>query len=261
MRATDGSRRRGYDICVNGRPVGVVRLATDVTLAAPGGRVDRLEVAPPHRRRGRGTIAVLAAEEVLRSWGCDRVELRVAPEAVGALRMAAALGYAECGDRRHKRLPSGRALPSAGGRAMGAEEFPAWSAAQRGPLADCWTRAGLAADRAAAHADAALARLPGPRAALRVLEHEGEPAGTAWIRLLADPPDGADACVAAFAVAADHRGHGHGRAILGDAEQHARAAGVRTLGLHLCTGAAPAARHLADSLGYRPVWRHLAKAL
>ncbi|WP_129838448.1 GNAT family N-acetyltransferase [Streptomyces sp. RFCAC02] len=90
----DGGRTRAYSIRVNGRDAGRVVLA-----AGPGrpaaGRIVRLHVAPEERRRGRGTVAALAAEEVLRAWGCAGAEAAVPAGEAAALRLAAALGWRE----------------------------------------------------------------------------------------------------------------------------------------------------------------------
>src|SRR5689334_24744466 len=82
-----GGRSRRWQICVNGRPVGGLR-----TTALPRGdqwwgEIAELEVAEG-RRRGRGTVGVLAAEEVLRGWGCSRADVTVPAEAEGALALA-----------------------------------------------------------------------------------------------------------------------------------------------------------------------------
>ena len=71
--AADGARSRRYEVCVNSRPVGAVHLGTDPGFGASVG-ADRSTCASTSRdrRRGRGTVAALAAEEVLRGWGCRR---------------------------------------------------------------------------------------------------------------------------------------------------------------------------------------------
>ncbi|MGW5697880.1 hypothetical protein ACWEWX_45820, partial [Streptomyces asiaticus] len=47
-RHTDGGgRARAYEVCVNGRPVGTVRLATDARLGPAAGRIERLGLDPP----------------------------------------------------------------------------------------------------------------------------------------------------------------------------------------------------------------------
>ena len=71
-----GTRSRRYTVCVNSRPVGELRLATDVRFGAAVGRITDLRIAGPDRGRGRATVAALAAEEVLRGWDCRRVEVR-----------------------------------------------------------------------------------------------------------------------------------------------------------------------------------------
>ncbi|MCE7079740.1 GNAT family N-acetyltransferase [Streptomyces sp. ST2-7A] len=100
-----GGIRHSFLLCDNGRPIG------ELTLSADGGtprrgRIDHLWVAEPERRRGRGGIALLAAEEVLRSRGCDRVwALFPIPSgasgdtegAVAAAGLAEAFGYRPLG--------------------------------------------------------------------------------------------------------------------------------------------------------------------
>ncbi|MBB0246288.1 GNAT family N-acetyltransferase, partial [Streptomyces alkaliphilus] len=107
----EGGFRCSYLLCDNGRPIG------ELVLSAEGdpprrGRIDHLWVAEPERRRGRGGIALLAAEEALRSRGCDRVRARLplAPDAPGdvvaATGLAEAFGYRPLGvDLR--RAPTG----------------------------------------------------------------------------------------------------------------------------------------------------------
>ncbi|MFE7121533.1 GNAT family N-acetyltransferase, partial [Streptomyces sp. NPDC057654] len=99
-----GGRSRPYEICVNSRPVGGIELATDERFGVRVGRIVRLHVDEADRRRGRGTVAALAAEEVLRGWGCRRAELSIPVAARPALSLAAALGYTERGRAMTKAL-------------------------------------------------------------------------------------------------------------------------------------------------------------
>lgn len=69
QQGADGARTRAYDVCDNGRPVGAVEIGTDPGFGATAGVLRSLRIDEPNRRRGRGTIAALAAEEVLRGWG------------------------------------------------------------------------------------------------------------------------------------------------------------------------------------------------
>ena len=75
--SADGGRSRAYDICVNSRRVGSVRVATDPHFGTASGLIEDLRVDEPDRGRGRGTVAALAAEEVLRGWGCTDVKISV----------------------------------------------------------------------------------------------------------------------------------------------------------------------------------------
>ncbi|MEU3603335.1 GNAT family N-acetyltransferase [Streptomyces sp. NPDC006798] len=97
---TGGARARDYDICVNGRRVGGVEIATLPGAGPRTGTLRALHVDPADRRRGRGTVAALAAEEVLRGWGCDTVRVSVPPAAAEAVRLVTALGYTEDGPPR-----------------------------------------------------------------------------------------------------------------------------------------------------------------
>ncbi|MFE0424496.1 GNAT family N-acetyltransferase [Streptomyces sp. NPDC058953] len=94
---TGGARARDYDICVNGRRVGGVEIATLPSAGAGTGTLRALGVDEADRRRGRGTVAALAAEEVLRGWGCDTVLVSVPSGAAAAIRLVTALGYTENG--------------------------------------------------------------------------------------------------------------------------------------------------------------------
>ncbi len=89
----DGTRSRRYKVCVNSRPVGGIRLATRPAFGHAVARIEDLRIDEPDRRRGRGTVAALAAEEVVRGWGCRRIEVSVPAEAEAGLRLATALGY------------------------------------------------------------------------------------------------------------------------------------------------------------------------
>lgn len=115
LRAADGGRSRAYTVCVNSRPVGGVELRVDPKLGPSVGRIEALAVQEPDRRRGRGAVAALAAEEVLRLWGCARVEASVPAEAEYALRLAVSLGYLERNRHMLKDLDS-RPAPAAAGQ-------------------------------------------------------------------------------------------------------------------------------------------------
>ncbi len=92
QRNPDGTRSRRFHVCVNSRPVGEVHLGTDPVFGDAVARVVSLRIDEPDRRRGRGTVAALAAEEVARTWGCRRIEASV-PAEPGTPSLATALGY------------------------------------------------------------------------------------------------------------------------------------------------------------------------
>jgi GNAT superfamily N-acetyltransferase len=92
----DGTRSRRYQVCVNGRPVGGLHLGTQLAQGETVAVLSELYIEEPDRRRGRGTVAALAAEEVAREWGCDRIVASIPADAGPvALRLATVLGYAE----------------------------------------------------------------------------------------------------------------------------------------------------------------------
>ncbi|WBB60421.1 GNAT family N-acetyltransferase [Streptomyces sp. WMMC500] len=263
-REPDGGRTRSYAVCVNGRPVGDVELATDPRLGPATGRVRTLRIRRPERHRGRGTVAALAAEEVLRSWGCREVVLSLDARADIGLRLAAALGYTETGrtlDKEPGEAPE--PPPHAVVRPLTAAEYPDWLTAETQAYARRWLTRGMAPDEAlrrsrALHDDLLPAGAATPDAALRVLEHGGVAVGTVWIALR--PRIAAGGYVHSVTVAPEHRGRGHGRTLLLAAERECRAAGLRTVGLHVLAGNEVALR-LCESMGYRPAAYHLSKPL
>ncbi|WP_329130141.1 GNAT family N-acetyltransferase [Streptomyces sp. NBC_01476] len=260
-READGTRARSYAVRVNSRTVGALDLGTDRLYGPRVGRITALGIAEADRRRGRGTVAALAAEEVLRSWGCDRVEAAVPAGAEYALRMAAALGYTERQLNMVKEL-GGAALPLPAGsslRPLTDAEYGPWRDHERaGFIAELMSR-GIPREQAAAHEESGFTTaLPdGPATegtALLVLEHDGDSVGILWVRTT-EP-----AWVYSVEVGAAHRGRGHGRTLMRVAEQAAAAAGAETIGLNVFAGNTPALR-LYGSLGYRPTRRHFAKTL
>ncbi|UGY90420.1 GNAT family N-acetyltransferase [Streptomyces gobiensis] len=273
LRATDGARSRTYDVCVNSRPVGSVRLATDASPASGVGRIEGLTIAVPDRRWGRATVAALAAEEVLRGWGCGQIMLAIPADAEAALHLATALGYTERGRTLAKKLTTPPQLPiGSAARPMDSTEFTVWQATAKATYAQSWMNLGL--PRAAAEEKSGTDHrrmLPdgaATRAAiLRILAHQGTDVGTLWAGLrLPDHTDGCDGAggcdgyVYDMQVTEEHRGRGHGRALMHLAEQECLAAGARVLGLTVFAGNTPA-RRLYTSLGYRTTTRHLRKPL
>lgn len=261
-RERDGARSRDYTVCVNGRPVGSVRIAAEPH-GGPG-RIDALAVDEQDRRRGRGTVAALAAEEVLRQWGCTRVLVSVPDEAGYALRLATALGYTETNRTLHKDLPPGEGRlelpPGSVLRELTARDRQEWLARQRDGFVAALTAAGVPAQHAQAHAAASYAQaLPGgdpaPGAALLALDHEGATVGRLWLHTAPGP-----GWVQAVEVCPEHRGRGHGRTLMLAAEAECRTAGTAAVGLNVFT-ANEVALGLYASLGYRVRLRQLWKPL
>jgi GNAT superfamily N-acetyltransferase len=255
-----GSRSRRFAVCVNGRPVGGVRVE-----ARPGpgyllGCIDELVIEPEDRLRGRGTVAVLAAEEVLRAWGCARVDavIPAGPGESAASQLAAVLGYRTVSRNMAKRLPTQppELPPGCTARPLDADTFPAWREDSVVGYLGSLRGGGYSEADARAKAESDMHRLlpegpDTPGAVLRRLEAEGETVGTLWVGLdHTDPRDGRRlAWVWDVEVAEPYRGRGYGRALMLLAERECLAAGVPDLGLNVFAANAPA-NALYRSLGY-----------
>ncbi|MBT2906773.1 GNAT family N-acetyltransferase [Streptomyces cellulosae] len=247
----DGTRSRRFHVCVNSRPVGEVHLGTDPVFGDAVARIVSLRIDEPDRRRGRGTVAALAAEEVARGWGCRRIEVTVPAEPGTALALATALGYVVRNRNMEKPLGVTRpALPDGTlARPMTEEEYVTWQAESSADYAREWARRGVPETEALAKAAAdQAALLPDGLATedmlLSVLEHEGVVVGTLWLAVR-----GERAYVFDVETRPAHRGRGHGRSLMLLAEAQATAAGNRTIGLNVFADNTPAER-LYDSLGY-----------
>ncbi|QNE78418.1 GNAT family N-acetyltransferase [Streptomyces finlayi] len=265
--SADGARERTYDVCDNGRPVGAVEISTDPAFGATAGVLRSLRIDATHRRRGRGVIAALAAEEVLRGWGCAQVRLEVPADNDAARRLAASLGYTERSRNMIKSLPQDPpALP--GGlvaRPMSEEEFGHWETTAVTAYAQDWIDRGVPADQALRKSEADQARLlphglssEGVR--LHVLVHDGAVVGHIWVARFEKGPGSLIGWVYDVEVREEYRGRGYGRALMLEAEGMALAAGVDRLGLHVFAANTPALR-LYESLGYATTNHNLAKPL
>lgn len=265
--SADGVRTRGYRICVNSRPVGAVDLGTDPSFGPSVGVVSGLRVDGEDRRRGRGTVAVLAAEEVLRGWGCRQVLASVPADAAAAAGLFGALGYGERSRSMAKDLPARvPALPEGvEDRPMTAAEFAAWSASSREAFALSWAERGMSAQEADAKAASSHRQslpdgLATPGTHFRVLWRDGVATGHVWVAERHPAESAAGAFVYDVGVAREHRGQGLGRALMTVAERLAADWHARWIGLHVFSDNVPAL-HLYESLGYRVTGRHLAKPL
>ncbi|MFD5622288.1 GNAT family N-acetyltransferase [Streptomyces yangpuensis] len=268
QRNSDGTRRRTYEVRVNSRRVGTLELATR-SAAQPGiGVIRGLWIDEGDRRRGRGTVAALAAEEVLRSWRCTGVAVSVPADAGPALRMASALGYRETGRVMVKDLPAQPPVLPAGsvGRPMTRAEYDAWlepgivEYGRRLVAPGMTDEQGVAASRAE-HARMLPDGPDTPGTQVLLLETAaGEALGTLWVGEYELPGLGTVPYVYDVKVAPEHRGQGHGRGLMLLAERTVLAAGGSRLGLHVVEGNTPA-RRLYESLGYRDIAVNAAKEL
>ncbi|MBO0915998.1 GNAT family N-acetyltransferase [Streptomyces laculatispora] len=263
----DGAQERAYDVCDNGRPVGAVEIGTEPGPAGGVGLLRSLRIDEPVRRRGRGTIAALAAEEVLRGWGCTQVRTEVAAADTAAQRLAAALGYTERSRNMIKSLPSvPPALPGQlTARPMTPGEFARWQDGAIAAYAESLVARGTSRETAlrtarTSHAGHLPDGLVTEGAHLHVLLHDGEPVGHVWVARFEMHPGLLVGYVFDVEVNEEFRGRGYGRALMLQAERIALAAGDERLGLHVVTANTPAVR-LYESLGYEPTQYNLTKQL
>ncbi|MER7752355.1 GNAT family N-acetyltransferase [Kitasatospora sp. NPDC097643] len=266
---TAGGRTRRWQICANGRPVGALRTTAVPHGSQLFGEIAELEIRES-RGRGRGTFGALAAEEVLRGWGCTRVDVNI-PEPAGIARaLAVTLGYTERMRNLAKRLTTAPALPTGvTARRIEPAELPAWLDRAAQDYVGSLTDSGLSPEQAHAkshldHSNLLPQGADSPGVALRHLcaPGEPEPLGSLWVDLhLRDLPDGEPlAWVMVVEVSPAHRGRGHGRTLMLLAERECLAAGVRNLGLNVFTRNDVAIR-LYASLGYRVTNRVYGKPL
>ncbi|MEV8095445.1 GNAT family N-acetyltransferase [Kitasatospora sp. NPDC085879] len=263
-----GGRSRRWRICVNGRPVGGLRTTATPRGDQWWGDIAELEVTEG-RRRGRGTVGMLAAEEVLRGWDCGRVDVTVPAEAEAALALARSLGYTERMQNMAKRLgpvpepPEGLTV-----RPIGDADYREWLVVARAGYLHDLRSSGLSERQAVARAEAdhrqVLPQGPDtPGVVLRrITDAEGGVLGSLWLNLRQEVlPDGRPlAWVMVVEVAAEHRGRGLGRALMLTAERECLAAGVHDLGLNVFSSNTVAVA-LYASLGYRVTRRVLGKQL
>ncbi|MFB7916955.1 GNAT family N-acetyltransferase [Streptomyces sp. NPDC056061] len=264
---TDGARSRAYDVCDNGRPVGAVEIGTDAAFGTAAGVLRSVSIDEGTRRRGRGTIAVLAAEEVLRGWGCSQVRTEVPEGNDAARRLATALGYTDRGRNMTKDVgPAAPGLPEGvAARPMTPEEFARWLDTAIDTYAQSWIDRGVPVEQAMHKSRSDHARnlphgLDTEGAHLHVLVHGDTVVGHVWVTVRDDGPGGASGYVYDVEVYEEHRGRGFGRALMVQAERITLDEGAHVLGLHVFAANTPALR-LYESLGYQVVQYNLAKSL
>ncbi|MFJ8886059.1 GNAT family N-acetyltransferase [Streptomyces sp. NPDC102402] len=267
QQGADGARARSYDVCDNGRPVGAVSLSTDPAFGASAGILRSLVIQEADRRRGRATIAALAAEEVLRGWGCTRVSLVVPEDNPAALGLAAVLGYTERSRNMLKPLRGAApALPSGlTGRPMTEREYAEWAATSAETYTREWMERGVPEEQARRkterdHATSLPDGQATPGMYFHVLVHDGAVVGYVWVARREGADGDALGYVFDVEVGEQYRGHGYGRALMHLAEGITLDAGLGLLGLHVFASNTPALR-LYESLGYEVTQYNLAKAL
>ncbi|MFD7861058.1 GNAT family N-acetyltransferase [Streptomyces sp. NPDC057682] len=262
----DGARSRAYDVCDNGRPVGAVEIAADPPASGGHGMLRSVRIDERTRRRGRATIACLAAEEVLRGWGCTAVRTEAAADDIAGQRLIAGLGYTDNSRNMIKRLAEPPALPDGlTARSMTPEEFADWEERAIAGYAESLVTRGTPPEAAAEAARRSHARhmpqgLATEGARLHYLLHEGEKAGSVWVAPFEMHPGRLISYVFDVEVDERYRGRGYGRALMHQAERLALADGEEWIGLHVVTSNTPALR-LYQSLGYEPTQYNYVKQL
>ncbi|WP_031078653.1 GNAT family N-acetyltransferase [Streptomyces sp. NRRL WC-3742] len=263
-----GGRTRRWRILANGRQVGALRTTADPQGRQLWGRISELEIAEG-RGRGRGTFGALAAEEVLRSWGCLRIDVSIPAAADAARGLALALGYTERTLGMAKRLAAPPALPHGlEARPFDPADLDDWFALSTERYHEALVESGLTEEQARTRisaVDPAEQSIGNPGVVLRRLygADAGEgPYGSVWLQLrLRDLPDGEPlAWVMSVEVPPAHRGRGHGRTLMLLAERECLAAGVHNLGLNVFARNEVAVR-LYESLGYAVTERLYGKQL
>lgn len=260
-RGADGERFRPYTVCVNSRPVGGVELRAGGRLGEGVGQIDALFVDEPDRRRGRGAVAALAGEEVLRSWGCTAALVAVPPDAEYALRLAHSLGYADRSRHMAKDVtgPAAALPPGSTARTLTGAQARPWLERGHRTYVAAVVAGGMPPEEAERRGRAGVAPLlrdgePAPGTAMLGIDHDGERVGFVWLRTDAPP------WVFNVEVDPGRRGRGHGRTAMLAAENHCREVGCAVLGLNVFSANTPALR-LYESLGYRTTARHFVKRL
>ncbi|MFJ9029919.1 GNAT family N-acetyltransferase [Streptomyces sp. NPDC102274] len=267
QQAGDGGKSRSYEVCVNSRRVGTIELGTHPGFGHKAGIIKALRIDEPDRRRGRGTVAALAAEEVLRGWGCGQVLASAPPDAVPALHMLESLGYTERSRNMAKPVPP-RApeLPAdVESRPMNDAEYEIWEAQASDDYARDWMARGVPPEQARAKAEASHREilpegLATPGVSISVLVHAGTVVGHVWIAPSEVRPGERGSWVFDVAVTEDQRGKGYGRALMLLAERTALETGHSLLGLHVFANNTPAVR-LYESLQYATTNRNFFKQL
>lgn len=263
----DAMKSRTYDVCDNSRPVGVIELAMDGAFGTPAGVLRRLRIGEADRRRGRGTIAALAAEEVLRGWGCGQVVASVPAEADGVRPLLETLGYTERSRNMVKELAQEPPVPRPGvsGRPMDEAEYAVWEERSFEGFRQSWIDRGLPPEQARAKAEASRADnlsegLATPGTRIEVLVHDEDVVGHVWVGSREIAPGQEIPFVYDVEVEAEKRGKGYGRALMLHAERIVHRTGAGMLGLHVFAGNTPAIG-LYESLGYATTHHNVFKPL
>jgi GNAT superfamily N-acetyltransferase len=261
-RLLDEERERAADwtvaeITAAGDPVGFVAVTVREESGAPTGLVGDLWVSPEHAGAGHDLAARDWAEEFCRAAGAVRI---------GARLVTAAGPFADYGLRAQNRiraLAEPAAVSGVAARRMTADEYPHWLATeQEGYIADLLRAGGLTEAQARAKSEEDYGRLlpdglDTPNNSIMVLEHEGRPVGSGWLR-----HDHLPGVTYGYGVRIDPglRGRGLGRAAIAAGEAATLAAGDTALTFTVWEGNT-VAMNLYTAAGYQVAAEYRSKDL
>ena len=233
------------------------------------GYVYDVELLPEARGRGLGRATMLAAEEVARTFGVTVMRLNVFGHNTRAIRLYESLGYTVSSATMTARVDE---LPDASPtgprvelRAMTDQEYAVFRPRLEEDYGANIAAAGgmpepEALRKASADLDALLpSGLRSPGHLIWTACGGTDPVGHLWLQLQ-PRSDGLHAFGFDFAVRADRRRRGYGRAVAAAAARACRERGVRSVGLSVF-GFNTGARSLYEQLGFRLTAQTMMKRL
>ncbi|GAA1270379.1 GNAT family N-acetyltransferase [Kitasatospora nipponensis] len=245
------------EITAAGDCVGFVAVAVREDNGAPTGLVGDLWVSPEHAGAGHERAARDWAEEFCRAAGAVRIAVRI----FGGTGPFADYGLRSQG--RIRTLTEPAVVPGVTARRMTPDEYPHWLATeQEGYVAGLLRAGGLREVEARAKSDADYGRLlpdglNTANTSILVLEHEGRPVGSGWLR-----HDHLPGVTYGYGVRIDPgaRGRGLGRAAIAAGEAATLAAGDAALTFTVWEGNT-VAMNLYTAAGYRVAHEYRSKDL
>ncbi|MFF6999092.1 GNAT family N-acetyltransferase [Streptomyces sp. NPDC008313] len=232
-----------------GTPVGHVAVVVADDHGTPAGRIGDLHVDPPHAGRGHERAARDWAEAWCAERGAHRLDVRLTEPAGGLFDAYGVRGQLRT---RHIAAPP-EPLDGVTARPMTPAEYPQWLSSEKAGYVSGIVRSGaLSPEDAVRKSDRDFAGLlpeglSTPGNSFLVLEAEGEPIGTGWLKHGYLP---GTSYGYSLHVDEKHRGRGYGRAAMAVGERTTLAAGDSAL-MFTVWGGNEVAMNLYTSAGYR----------